>query len=177
MGGSMNHTTRKATNTAAADTRLVRWAALRNASKAVARAAAAAGAGSPCDVACSSTCTVAMTELDIASLAACGNWAGNASRVGCRLLAYRVARTVPMTATPSAPPSCRTVFCTADPAPARASGSTFCITVDAGAITLPIPKPKKKKTVRISQSGVSRCSKNASATCASVTTSRPPAIT
>ena len=60
-----------------------------------------------------------------------------------------------MIAIPSAPPTCRTVFWTAEPAPARSSGSTFCITVEAGAMTLPMPRPKRKKMPSRTHSGVS----------------------
>ena len=80
-----------------------------------------------------------------------------------RFAAYCVASTVPTIATPRAPATWRTVFCTAEPAPARASGRTFCRTVDPGAITLPMPKPKTKNTARTAHSGVSigtRASRN-----------------
>ncbi len=81
-----------------------------------------------------------------------------------------------MTATPSAPATCRTVFWTAEPAPARASGSTFCITVEAGATTAPIPSPKRKKYSSASHTGVVRPSV-LTPNSAAATTSSPVVIT
>ena len=55
---------------------------------------------------------------------------------------YADANTLPMIATPSAPPTCRVVSFIADPTPAFASGSEPMIDSVAGAIAIPMPAPR-----------------------------------
>lgn len=52
-----------------------------------------------------------------------------------------LAATLPITATPSAPPNSRTVSFTADPTPARAGGSVDMIKSVAVGIAMPAPRP------------------------------------
>ena len=49
-------------------------------------------------------------------------------------------------ATPKTAPTCRTVFCTADPEPERSGGVASVIRVVDGAMVLPRPKPNTTPT-------------------------------
>ena len=55
-----------------------------------------------------------------------------------------LAATLPMTATPSAPPSSRTVSFTAEPTPARAGGSVAMISSVAAGMAMPAPRPNSR---------------------------------
>ena len=56
-------------------------------------------------------------------------------------LAYSEAYMLPITATPSVPPSSRVASLTAEPTPALAFGTTPMIASVAGALVRPIPVP------------------------------------
>ena len=61
-----------------------------------------------------------------------------------------------MTATPRALSTCRTVLCTAEPAPALSSGRLFWITVEPGAATVPMATPKARNSASRTHTGVDR---------------------
>ena len=63
--------------------------------------------------------------------------------------AYWVAAMLPMIATPSAPPSSRTVSFTAEPTPARAVGSVAMIRSVAGAMAMPAPRPNSRRPIPV----------------------------
>ena len=84
------------------------------------------------------TVSAAPTDACAVRATVAGNPAGSAlvSR-----LAYSEAYTLPITATPSVPPSSRVASLTADPTPAFAFGTTPMIASVAGALVRPIPVP------------------------------------
>ncbi len=89
---------------------------------------------------------------------------------------YIAESTEPRIATPSAPPTIRTVLVTAEPAPAFSRGTIDMATVVAGAITMPPPMPQASSSSSMAHTGVV-CSirvKNRNTTPVS---SIPPAIT
>ncbi len=69
---------------------------------------------------------------------------------------YDEENTLPMTATPSAPPIWRAASLTPEPTPARSAGTLLIRSSVAGAVTKPIPAPRSAAAaIGTGQNGVS----------------------
>ena len=92
------------------------------------------------------------------------------------LLLYTVPTTDDRIATPNTAPTCRTVFCTADPDPERSGGVASVILVVDGAMVLPRPNPKITPTTIRNHTGASGLTK-AKHSMPTRANTRPPGIT
>src|SRR5207244_13288894 len=87
------------------------------------------------------------TELRALAEAAAGRWVP--LRRWTRSWRYSVAPTLPMTATPSAPPTWRVVSLTAEPTPARSRPTAPMIDAVAGARVRATPRPSRHWVIKM----------------------------
>src|SRR5262249_39183655 len=126
----------------------------------------------PADPRCGATAYAEETDDDAASRS------GGGSRFAVSAMSRRntLATSDPITATPSAPPTWRTVFWIAEPTPAPSRGPDDMMDSVAGGITLAMPAPWMKKYTQTNQIGEST-PRVARPTRPSVTRPSPTALT